>query len=179
MTKQHELVVLLGTAREGRHSEKAMSGVIASAKERGWGVTEIDVRDHPQQVTDRDAGDEVFRSKLDEADAFVLVTPEYNHGYPGELKMLLDRQQGEFGHKPVGIVAVSAGATGGARVAGALLPVLATLRAVVAQPVVQIRNVRDTDDPFEDDRHARLLDAMLGELEFYAEALATARSAES
>ena len=33
------------------------------------------------------------------ADAFVIIAPEYNHSFPGELKILLDRQQGEFAHR--------------------------------------------------------------------------------
>src|SRR5665811_326542 len=148
MTDQMNLVVVLGPARDGRHSETAVAGVIAAAEEHGWAVTEIDVRDHSHRQTDREAGDEMFRSMLENADAFVLVTPEYKHGYPGELRMLLDRQRGEFARKPVGIVAVSAGSTGGPRVAQALLPVLNTIRAVVVQPTVQLSNVRECEDPF-------------------------------
>lgn len=179
MTNQKNLSVVLGTARDGRHSEKAMAGLIAAAKERGWDVTEIDVRDHSQEQTDRSAGDAVFRSMLEAADAFVLVTPEYNHGYPGELKMLLDRQRGEFARKPVGIVAVSAGSTGGARVAQALLPVLNTIRAVVVQPTVQLSKVREYEDPFSEERHRGLLESMLAELEFYAVPLREARARRS
>lgn len=175
MTDSISVAIILGTAREGRHSEKVLPGVIAAAKERGWDITEIDVRDHPQQLTDREAGDDVFRSQLASADAFVIVTPEYNSSYPGELKLLIDRQHGEFAHKPVGLVTVSAGATGGARVSLSLLPVLTSIRAVVVQPPVQIRDVRGSEDPFTDSRHDRLLRAMLGELEFYARPLRDAR----
>lgn len=175
MTDSIDVAVILGTAREERRSEKVLPGVIAAAKERAWDVTQIDVRDHPQEITDREAGDDVFRARLASADAFVIVTPEYNASFPGELKMLLDRQRGEFARKPVGLVTVSAGATGGARVALSLIPVLTSIRAVVVQPPVQIRNVRDSEDPFTDERHERLLESMLGELEFYARPLRDAR----
>ena len=90
--------------------------------------------------------------------------------------MLLDRQQGEFAHKPVGIVGVSAGSHGGIRAVEGLLPVLYTFRAVSVLPQVLIGGVHELDDPFEVGRHGRQLQAMLGELEFYAEALKAARS---
>lgn len=170
-----ELVVILGTAREGNHSSKVVPGVADAAADRDWKVTVIEVGDQGQSVTDRDAGDEAFRSQLATADAFVLVVPEYNHSFPGELKMLLDRQQGELAHKPVGLVGVSAGGNGGVRAVGGLLPVLYTLRAVAVLPQVLIANVRDVEDPFDVERHAEQLSAMLGELEFYAEALRRAR----
>lgn len=179
MNHQGTLAVVLGAARDGRHSETVMAAVVAAAHGRGWDVTEVDVRDHPQRQADRDPGDEVLRAVLETADAFVLVAPEYNHGYPGELRMLLDRRQAEFARKPVGIVAVSAGSVGGARVAQALLPVLNTIRAVVVQPTVQLSNVREHEDPFTEQRHEGLLDSMLAELEFYAAPLKEARARRS
>lgn len=171
-----ELVVILGTAREGNQSSRIVPGIIDAALDRDWKTTVIEVADQPQSFTDREAGDEAFRSQLADADAFVLVVPEYNHSFPGELKMLLDRQQGEFAHKPVGLVGVSAGDSGGVRALSALLPVLYTLRAVSVLPQVLISKVREADDVFSVERHSRQLEAMLGELEFYAEALEAARS---
>lgn len=176
MNETLELVVILGTAREGNHSSKVVPGIVDAAADRSWKVTTIEVADQPQSSTDREAGDEAFRSQLRDADAFVLVVPEYNHSFPGELKMLLDRQQGEFAHKPVGLVGVSAGGTGGVRALSSLLPVLYTLRAVPVMPQVLLSKVRDTDDVFSIERHSRQLEAMLGELEFYAEPLKAVRT---
>jgi NAD(P)H-dependent FMN reductase len=64
------------------------------------------------------------------ADALVIVTPEYNHGYPGLLKHALDSNLKEYIHKAVGIVGVSAGPWGGTRVVENLLPVLRELGLV-------------------------------------------------
>lgn len=49
------------------------------------------------------------------ADGLVIVSPEYNHGYPGEMKLMLDQLYKEYNRKPVGICGVSSGALGGAR----------------------------------------------------------------
>ena len=170
-----ELVVILGTAREGNQSSKVVPGVVDAAADRDWKTTVVEAADHPQSATDRTAGDEAFRSQLATADAFVIIAPEYNHSFPGELKLLLDRQQGEFAHKPVGLVGVSAGSHGGIRAVEGLLPVLYTLRAVSVLPQVLVGSIGDLDDAFEPERHKKQLDAMLGELAFYAEALRSAR----
>ncbi len=176
MNRPLELVIILGTAREGNQSSKVIPGIADAAAARDWKTTVIETADHPQTATDSHAGDEPFRSQMATADAFVIIAPEYNHSFPGELKMLLDRQQGEFAHKPVGIVGVSAGSHGGIRAVEGLLPVLYTFRAVSVLPQVLIGGVHELDDPFEVGRHGRQLQAMLGELEFYAEALKAARS---
>lgn len=64
------------------------------------------------------------------ADAYFIVIPEYNHGYPGSLKMLLDNDLGNYTHKPVALAGVSSGAIGGARAIENILPVLRTLGMV-------------------------------------------------
>jgi NAD(P)H-dependent FMN reductase len=57
----------------------------------------------------------VLQKKAWHADGFIIVSPEYNHSYPGELKMLLDMLFSQYAHKPVGICGVSSGAWGGTR----------------------------------------------------------------
>lgn len=175
MQEPLNLVVILGTAREGRRSQRVMPHLAAAATDRDWKITEIDVADHLQEGTDRDAGDEAFRSQLTDADAFVIVTPEYNHGYPGELKMLLDRQQGEFAHKPVGLIGVSAGRFGGSRVTDAILPVMVGLGAVPVTPQVLVGSIGGEEEPFVNAGQARQLDGMFNELAFYGRALKRAR----
>ena len=54
-----------------------------------------------------------FSAKMNKADALVVVSPEYNHGYSGLLKHVLDSCLKEYIHKAVGIVGVSAGPFGG------------------------------------------------------------------
>jgi NAD(P)H-dependent FMN reductase len=61
----------------------------------------------------------------------VLVFPEYNHGYPGKFKTLLDTEFAEYKHKPVALVSVSSGQFGGVRAVEALIPVLTDFKMIV------------------------------------------------
>lgn len=78
-----------------------------------------------------DAGEGVagveFSEKMNRADGLIIVSPEYNHSFPGLLKHVLDSCLQEYIHKPAAIVGVSAGAFGGARGIQSLLPVLREL----------------------------------------------------
>src|SRR5438046_9040982 len=67
--------------------------------------------------------DPAFSATVERCDDLILVTREYNHGYPGLLKHALDMNLKEYIHTVVGICGVSAGAFGGARVIEQLLPV--------------------------------------------------------
>jgi NAD(P)H-dependent FMN reductase len=67
---------------------------------------------------------------MERADALVIVAPEYNHGYSGLLKHVLDICLKEYFHKAAGIVGVSAGPFGGARVIENMLPVMRELGLV-------------------------------------------------
>ena len=83
---------------------------------------------------------------MNRADALVLVAPEYNRGYPGLLKHVLDTNLTEYIHKAVGVVGVSAGIFGGARVIENLLPVLRELGLVTIFWDVNVNNVRSRFD---------------------------------
>ena len=78
-----------------------------------------------------------WSATVDRADAFVFVTPEYNHSYPGVLKNALDYLAAEWADKPAAIASYG-GVSAGVRAATALKPVLAALRMV---PVVEAVSV--------------------------------------
>ena len=82
------------------------------------------------------------------ADGPVIVCPEYNHGYPGALKALLDTCLKEYIHKPAGVVGVSAGPFGVRRAIEALLPVLRELGLVTIFWDVNFAHVQSV---FEED----------------------------
>src|SRR5262245_60417655 len=88
------------------------------------------------------AKDPVFAETMNRADALVLVAPEYNRGYPGLLKHALDTNLAEYIHKAAGVVGVSAGIFGGARMIENLLPVLRELGLVTIFWDVNVNNVR-------------------------------------
>lgn len=121
--------IVLGTARRERQSEKVASFLFGELKRFDDIESEIiDVKDFmsPQTVPPWVSNSNIafWKESMTRADGLIIVMPEYNHGYPGELKILLDSLYQEYSHKPVGIAAVSAGHFGGARAVENLLPVL-------------------------------------------------------
>ena len=125
--------VILGTTRQGRASEPVARLLAAEVGKRPNVATElIDIAALP--LPTNDAGEAIkdpgFSSRMDRADALVIVAPEYNHGYPGLLKHVLDSCLKEYIHKAVGIAGVSAGIFGGARCIENLLPVMRELGLV-------------------------------------------------
>ena len=125
--------VILGTVRKGRASENVAKFVFGEVQKREGVETElIDLRDLNLAVDD--AGEQIkdakFSATIERADGIVIVTPEYNHGYPGMLKHVLDSNLKEYIHKAVGLCGVSAGGFGGVRVIENLLPVLRELGLV-------------------------------------------------
>src|SRR5256714_4783238 len=81
-----------------------------------------------------DAGEQMkdlkFSATIERCDLLIIVTPEYNHSFPGLLKHALDMNLKEYIHKAVGMCGVSAGSIGGARVIENLLPVMRELGLV-------------------------------------------------
>ena len=118
MTTTPFVPVILGTARTGRRSADVAKAVATELKNRDFLTELVDVAEFPMTGTNspvKPGALERFRETVAAADGFVIVTPEYNHGYPGELKMLLDSELDAYRHKPVGLVGVSAGQLGGTR----------------------------------------------------------------
>ena len=125
--------VVLGTPRKGRLSEHA-AGVMSErvALREGVETQLIDIAKLAVALDDagENAKDEAFAETMNRADALIIVAPEYNHGYPGLLKHVLDTNLHEYVHKAVGVVGVSAGIFGGARVIQNLIPVVRELGLV-------------------------------------------------
>jgi NAD(P)H-dependent FMN reductase len=119
--------LLLGTPRKGRESEHVAKWLYGKMKERDAEIeTQLfDVRDF--KLPPDDYGMEIkddfpeWRDAIERADGLVIVTPEYNHGYPGALKSVLDLLLPEYIHKAVAFAAVSAQVWGGVRVIEALV----------------------------------------------------------
>ena len=125
--------VILGTPRRGRMSLPVARLVATELSRRSGVETElIDVASVPLRIDDAGEAtkDPGFSSRMSRADALVVVSPEYNHGYSGLLKHLLDTCLKEYVHKAVGIVGVSAGPFGGTRGIQDLLPVMRELGLV-------------------------------------------------
>lgn len=93
----------------------------------------------------RGSGGPDLARRVARADAVVLVTPEYNHSFPGELKVAIDGLREEWRLTPVGVVSYG-GISGGLRATEQLRLVLAELRAVVVRETVSFAHVRDRFD---------------------------------
>src|SRR6202008_1552978 len=125
--------VILGTTRKGRMSEYAAHFMVGQLEKRNGVQTElIDISKFRMPVDDAGDGikDPAFSEKMVMADALVIVTPEYNHSFPGLLKHILDSCLKEYIHKAAGIVGVSAGPFGGVRAIQDFLPVMRELGLV-------------------------------------------------
>jgi NAD(P)H-dependent FMN reductase len=124
--------VLLGTPRKARESDDVARWVLSKLEERDEIETQFfDVRDfhlpvdhYGQEIKDQFPE---WRDAIVRADGLVIVTPEYNHGYPGALKSVLDLLLREYVHKAVAFVGVSAGPWGGTRVIEACVPMVREL----------------------------------------------------
>jgi NAD(P)H-dependent FMN reductase len=169
--------LILGTAREGRQSENVARFVFEQTKKRADVETElIDVRELPMKLDD--AGEQMkdpkFSAAIERCDGLIIVTPEYNHGYPGLLKHALDMNLKEYIHKAVGICGVSAGPFGGARVIEGLLPVMRELGLVAIFEDVNFGSVAkifDDQGNLLDQNYVRRLDKFLDELVWMARVL--------
>jgi NAD(P)H-dependent FMN reductase len=148
-TRPLSIPVLLGTVRKGRMSAFAAAAVLTETRKlRGVESELIDISRVPLPVDD--AGEAIkdrdYAAQMDRADALIVVSPEYNHGYSGLLKHVLDSCLKEYIHKAVGIVGVSAGPFGGTRGIQDLLPVMRELGLVTIFWDVNFSNVQNTFD---------------------------------
>lgn len=128
------ILFVLGTARNTRNSKKVFDYVLSIAnKKLGIKILQADVLDFPQSKTLGLSENYLtkWRSLVSKADAIVIVAPEYNHGYPGELKLLLDSEYEVYKNKPVAICSVSNGPFGGVRMVEQLKLVLNALNMIV------------------------------------------------
>ena len=169
--------LILGTARQGRESEHAAQFVFDRIKARAGVETEfIDVRTLPMKLDD--AGEQMkdpkFAATIDRCDGLIIVTPEYNHSFPGLLKHALDMNLKEYIHKAVGICGVSAGPMGGSRVIESLLPVMRELGLVTIFEDVnfgRIGSLFDERGQLLDENFVRRVDSFLNELIWMAKVL--------
>jgi NAD(P)H-dependent FMN reductase len=127
---------LLGTPRKNRESGNVARWVCSKLQEREDVETKLfDVCDFhlPNDHYGQEIKDQFpeWRDAIVRADGLVIVTPEYNHGYPGSLKGVLDLLLREYIHKAVAFVGVSAGPWGGTRVIEACVPMVRELGLAV------------------------------------------------
>lgn len=147
------ILVIEGTVREGRRSAVAAEFVVAIGRRfEGVVVTYIDPRHIPITGDGYNTKDSGFADAVANADGFFIVTPEYNHSFPGSLKRLLDTEYESYHHKPVAFAGVSDGDWGGARAVEGLLPFA---RAVGLLPIKNTTYFPRVQDVFDDNGNIR------------------------
>lgn len=173
--------IILGTAREGRRSENAAKYMLSHAKDAFMESEILDVRDYRIQADDGSETSEAAKGlseKISRADGFIIVSPEYNHGYPGELKMMLDMLYEEYARKPVGICGVSVSMLGGARMVEQLRLVAIEFHMVPIHEAVyftRIGTLFNEKGEIQDSSYAERVNKFFNELVWYARALKKAR----
>lgn len=155
-------LVVEGTVRNGRKSIHAARYVTGLLEERGHDAELFDMAEHdvPLLETRRytDPGDppaavERFGQLVEETDGIILVSPEYNHSYPGALKNLLDYLYPEYEGTPFSFVTVSGGGFGGVRCETKLVDLVHTLQGHPGPslPVSGVQDVFDEDGELVDE----------------------------
>ncbi len=181
MDRSLRLALILGSTREGRLCDT----IAAWAGERieqhgGFSLHIVDpaTAERPTRHDTHDAALDTLHRQLAHADAFVVVTPEYNHGYTAALKQLIDSTSDPWQAKPVGFVSYG-GVSGGLRAVEQLRQVFAELHTVTVRNTVSFANVWSQFDAdgrlHEPARPNRSMAAMLAQLQWWAAALREAR----
>ncbi|WP_106401601.1 NADPH-dependent FMN reductase [Actinocorallia populi] len=186
-----KIAILVGSTRDGRFAPSVAAWTESLIAERGdMRADVIDLVETPlptvfpvlgqppASAADRELLAAVS-PRLAEADAFVIVTPEYNHSFPAALKNAIDWHNTEWHAKPVAFVSYGA-FSGGLRAIEQLRPVLAEVHAVAIRDAVSLQS------PWEQfDGDGRAVDPaveaagrlMLDRLAWWTHALRTARAA--
>ncbi|MGW0228493.1 NADPH-dependent FMN reductase [Actinopolymorpha singaporensis] len=141
---QFQLALIVGSVREGRFAPVIANWFLGQVERRGDVVVDvIDLADLTDHGMPRDGGG--FTERIGAADAYVVIVPEYNHGYPGPLKTAIDTVRVEWRAKPVGFVTYG-GVSGGLRAAEQLRQVFAELHAVTVRETVSFHQARTRFD---------------------------------
>ena len=159
-TNPIHIAVLAGTTREQRQSIKAARFVAKVGESLpDVTITFVDPTQlyFPGDGNDPEGKDSRYTKIVAEADAFFIVTPEYNHSFPGTLKRMLDSELELYIHKPVALAGASSGHWGGVRAVEALVNTVREMGLVVTFSDVYFPNVQDTfkDSDEPNDPHSR------------------------
>jgi NAD(P)H-dependent FMN reductase len=186
--------VIVGSTRPGRFSEKVVPWLNAElAKRDGLSVEVLDLKEHalpffespmsPAYVENGDYGNDAVNAwgkKIAEADAFIMITPEYNHGTSAILKNAIDAVYREWNNKAVAFIGY--GSAGGARAVEHLRQVAVEVQMASTRNAVHIMApwlLSNEDGSLKDgvlDGYTASLNSTLDQLTWWGEALKAARN---
>ncbi len=173
-TENPRLVVIVGSVREGRFGPTVARWFTDTAAQVGrFDLDVIDLADYSEQELGG------LAPRLTAADAFVVVTPEYNHSYPSFLKTAIDKHSKPWQAKPVGFVCYG-GVSGGLRAVEHLRGVFAELHAVTVRDTVSFHNAGSAFEPDGTPKDqtgpSAAAKTLLDQLAWWATALSEARA---
>ena len=141
MDRKIDVALVYGSVRKGRFCDVVAGWAAEQISDHGvFALDVIDPAAHADAATLAD-----LKRRVGRADAIVIVTPEYNHGYTGALKQLIDSVNAEWQAKPVGFVSYG-GISGGLRAVEQLRLVFAELHAVGIRDSVSFANAWEQFD---------------------------------
>jgi NAD(P)H-dependent FMN reductase len=187
MKLKPSILVILGSTREGRVGEVVARWLMRRLD--GWPEADfelVDLRDYPLPAYEGPSPDQrgpvVGRwvDKVAAADGYIIVTPEYNHGYPAALKSALDHAYEEWNRKPVAFVSYG-GHAAGYRAVEQLRLVSVELQMVPIREQVGIQfpwTAFDADGSLTREGAEKAVGRMVEDLLWWARALRHARAAE-
>lgn len=193
-TQLPRIGVILGSTRQGRFGERPANWILDIARQRAdMSVELIDLRDYPLPMFDEAASPawmppthpvaQSWAARLATLDGLVVVTPEYNHGYPGVLKNAFDHAYAEFVRKPIGFVGY--GAAGAARSVEQLRMVaielqMAPVRNAVHIGMIEFMGLWREGKTFDDFPYlAQSATGLLDDIAWWARALRAAREVDT
>lgn len=181
-----KIFIILGSTRKERVGDKVANWVLKAAKkETDFNVELLDLRDYDIPFFDEvrsiaylngeysSKEGKRWAAKIAQADGFIIVTPEYNHGYPAVLKNAIDYAYLEWLYKPVAFVGYSAASTGASRAIEQLAQVFGQLRAmpiVATGDSVIIPNISIENNKFDGSRYIDNLKNLFTQLKWWTEA---------
>ena len=190
-----KLQIIIGSTRPNRTTPRLAQWAASEAKKlEGTEVEVIDLEDYPLPFLDEpisprfnpdrkpDPQTQKWMEKIAEGDAYIFVTPEYNHSVSGVLKNAIDYLTFELTKKPATVV--SHGTVGGARATMHLKEILSESRAAIIPTQLAVASMSDKIDEngvLSDEQKAlpygpqTSLQNLFAELKWYSDALKMAR----
>jgi NAD(P)H-dependent FMN reductase len=187
-----KIKVILGSTRQGRFGDQPAKWIAAKAKAKGLDVEILDLRDYPLPFFDEAMSPTMaatregaypyptsakWTAKIAEADGFIMIAAEYNHGYTAVLKNAIDYVSREWNKKPVAFVGY--GSVGGARAIEQLREVAIELQMTPVRAAVHISNfwnLLDEKGQIKMESFEASGDAMLDQLIWWTDTLKEARA---
>ncbi len=175
-----QFAVIIGSNRAGRFGETVGNWFVEQARQ--FENIDIDVIDIVDIDLPADLGGgpktDAFRERMGAADGFIIITPEYNHSFPGYLKHVIDSVKAEWKTKPVAFVSYG-GLSGGLRAVEGLRLVFAELHAVTIRDAVSFHQAHsqfdDSGQPKDAANANRTAAYVLDELAWWARTLKVGR----